>query len=290
MKQLAALLVLVAAPASAEVVSASANGFEVRETVALVVPPDVAFRAFGDLPAWWDPEHTYSGDPGTCAWSWSPAAASASASRRPAAGSSTCTSRSSIPASDVMTGPLGPLLYEATTGVMDVRVTTIAGGSQLTLDYKVAGFANGGADKLASAVDAVLARTVETIPHLRDEQTAHLVALQRDEPERRIFARMVLAECLAPARGFPRVGHEGVALDFRQHLGQLETIGERKEQGEDVGPADDRNRLSSRERGSRLRPNARLRRLRPAIRDRESARHGGGPEADRAGCRRSCVP
>ena len=44
---------------------------------------------------------------------------------------------------------------------MDVRVTTIAGGSQLTLDYKVAGFANGGADKLASAVDAVLAEQLK---------------------------------------------------------------------------------------------------------------------------------
>jgi hypothetical protein len=49
------------------------------------------------------------------------------------------------------------LLYEATTGVMDVQVKTAAGGSQLILDYKVAGFANGGADKLAAAVDSVLA-------------------------------------------------------------------------------------------------------------------------------------
>jgi hypothetical protein len=57
----------------------------------------------------------------------------------------------------VMTGALGPLLYEATTGVMDVQIKLNAGGSQLVLDYKVAGFANGGAAKLAAAVDAVLA-------------------------------------------------------------------------------------------------------------------------------------
>jgi hypothetical protein len=56
----------------------------------------------------------------------------------------------------VMTGALGPLLYEATTGVMDIEVKPIAGGSQLTLDYKVAGFANGGGEKLAAAVDGVL--------------------------------------------------------------------------------------------------------------------------------------
>jgi hypothetical protein len=57
----------------------------------------------------------------------------------------------------VLTGALGPLLYEAVTGVMDVQVKTIAGGAQLTLDYKAAGFAKGGADKLAPAVDSVLA-------------------------------------------------------------------------------------------------------------------------------------
>jgi len=40
---------------------------------------------------------------------------------------------------------------------MDFQVKKIAGGSLVTLDYKVAGFANGGADKLAPAVDEVLA-------------------------------------------------------------------------------------------------------------------------------------
>ena len=57
----------------------------------------------------------------------------------------------------LLTGALGPLLYEATTGVMDIQIKTAAGGSQLVLDYKSAGFATGGADKLAPAVDAVLA-------------------------------------------------------------------------------------------------------------------------------------
>ena len=44
---------------------------------------------------------------------------------------------------------------------MDVQIKTIAGGSQLVLDYKVAGFANGGADKLAPAVDGVLAEQLK---------------------------------------------------------------------------------------------------------------------------------
>jgi uncharacterized protein YndB with AHSA1/START domain len=162
MKYLAALLLLAGTPASAEVVSASAKGFEVRETVPLVVPPEVAFKAFGDLPAWWDPEHTYSGT-------------SANMRLELVAGGCFC---ERIPKTGggvehmhvvfvdpgkqvVLTGALGPLLYEATTGVMDVQVKPSAGGSQLILDYKVAGFANAGADKLAPAVDGVLAEQMK---------------------------------------------------------------------------------------------------------------------------------
>ncbi len=55
-----------------------------------------------------------------------------------------------------MTGSLGPLLYEATAGVMDVRVERIAGGSRVTMDYKAAGFATGNAQTLAPLVDSVL--------------------------------------------------------------------------------------------------------------------------------------
>jgi hypothetical protein len=57
----------------------------------------------------------------------------------------------------VFSGALGPLLYEAASGVMNVEIKTAAGGSQLILDYRAAGFFNGGAEKLAPQVDEVLA-------------------------------------------------------------------------------------------------------------------------------------
>lgn len=162
MKYLGALLVLLAAPASAEVVSASANGFEVRETMPLVVPPEVAFKAFGDLPAWWDPEHTYSGKSSNIRFELMPGGCFCERIPKTGGGVEHMHVAFVDPGKQViLTGALGPLLYEAATGVMDVRITTIAGGSQLTLDYKVAGFANGGADKLAPAVDAVLAEQLK---------------------------------------------------------------------------------------------------------------------------------
>lgn len=159
MKYLLALgLLLGSSLAKAEIVHASANGFEVRETVSLVVPTDRAYEAFRNLPDWWDAEHTYSGESANLSLALTPGGCFCE--RIPKTGGGIEHMRVTFvePGKHVvLTGALGPLLYEATMGVMDVQITRIAGGSQLTLDYKVAGFANGGADKLAGAVDGVLA-------------------------------------------------------------------------------------------------------------------------------------
>ena len=61
----------------------------------------------------------------------------------------------------VLTGALGPLLYEATTGVMDVKIERIAGGSRVTMNYRAAGFANGGGERMAPLVDQVLGQQMK---------------------------------------------------------------------------------------------------------------------------------
>lgn len=158
MKYLAALALLTASPAAAEVVSASSNAFEIRQTVNLVVPPTIAFSSFKDMSEWWDPEHTYSGDAANLKLTMSPGGCLCERIPKTGGGIEHLRVAYVDPGKElVLTGALGPLLYEATTGVMDVKVKTIAGGAQLTLDYKVAGFANGGADKLAPEVDAMWA-------------------------------------------------------------------------------------------------------------------------------------
>ena len=170
MKALIALVVaLVSGPASAAVVSASPNGFEVRQTVNLVVPPDLAWSSFANVDQWWDPEHSYSGKAENLRLSLTPGGCFCE--RFPDGGGIEHMRVTYVEPGKraLLTGSLGPLLYEATTGVMDVQVKTVAGGSQLTLDYKVAGFANGGADKLAPAVDAVLA---DQLKRLRAYATA----------------------------------------------------------------------------------------------------------------------
>jgi uncharacterized protein YndB with AHSA1/START domain len=165
MKHILAIALLTsAAPAAADVVSASSNGFEVRETITLVVPPAVTFNAFRNIGSWWDKAHTYSGDSANLSLNLTPGGCFCERDPKEGGGIEHLRVTYVDPGKRVvLTGSLGPLLFEATTGVMDVQVTKIAGGSQLTLDYKVAGFANGGGDKLAGAVDMVLATQMKRL-------------------------------------------------------------------------------------------------------------------------------
>jgi uncharacterized protein YndB with AHSA1/START domain len=149
-------LLMLPVSAAAEVVSASDHGFELQQSVNLVIPQPKAFAAFGQVGQWWSKAHTYSGD-----------AARMSLQLRP--GGCFCETLDGGGGIEhmrvtyvqpgeqvVLTGSLGPLLYEATMGVMDVKVERIAGGSRVTMKYRVAGFAKGGAEKLAPLVDQVL--------------------------------------------------------------------------------------------------------------------------------------
>ena len=151
------VLSMIAVPASAEVVSAAANGFQVRHSVQMVVPPAQAFDAFGRIGSWWNPEHTYSGKAANLSLALSPGGCFCE--RLDGGGGIEHLRVSYIDPGKriVLTGSLGPLLYEATAGVMDVQFERIAGGTRVTLEYRVAGFAKGGADKLAPVVDSVLA-------------------------------------------------------------------------------------------------------------------------------------
>ncbi len=153
-----AMAAAASAPAGAEVVSASANGFEVRHTLNLVVKPDVAFRSFANLPAWWNPAHTYSGSSANLSLALNPGGCFCE--RFPKGGGGIEHMRVAYvePGKQlILTGALGPLLYEATSGVLDAQFKSTAAGAQVTFSYRAAGFYKGGADTLAPVVDKVLA-------------------------------------------------------------------------------------------------------------------------------------
>lgn len=149
-------LAVFASPAAAGVVSASSNSFVIRHSMQLVVPVERAYAAIGELPHWWNKDHTYSGDSANLRIALQPGGCFCETLEN---GGGVEHMRIVVVQPGervVMSGGLGPLLYEGVSGVMDFKVERIAGGSRVTLDYRAAGFANGDADKLAPAVDKVL--------------------------------------------------------------------------------------------------------------------------------------
>ena len=151
------LAVAMSGPAAAEVISSAQHGFEVRETVNLVVPVAQAYAAFARLPAWWNEAHSYSGKAANMKLALTPGGCLCEAI--PEGGGVEHMRVSVVQPNEriVLTGALGPLLYEAAPGVMDVKFERIAGGTKVTMNYRAAGFANGNGDKLAPVVDSVLA-------------------------------------------------------------------------------------------------------------------------------------
>ena len=150
-------VVVLSTPAAAEVVSSAPHGFEVRNSVNLVIPVAQAYAAFGRLNGWWSDDHTYSGKAANMRLSLQPGGCFCETI--PEGGGVEHMRVSVVQPNEriVMTGSLGPLLYEGVSGAMDVKFERIAGGSRVTMTYRAAGFANGNGDKLAAPVDSVLA-------------------------------------------------------------------------------------------------------------------------------------
>ena len=155
------LTLLAAAPAQTAVVQSGPSGFTVRHSVNLVVPTDKAFAALGELPRWWDKEHTYSGDRANL--SLTLRSGGCFCERLEKGGGVEHLHVNLVQPGErvVMTGALGPLLYEGVSGVMDVKVERIAGGSRVTMEYRAGGFANGNGDTLAPIVDKVLGQQLK---------------------------------------------------------------------------------------------------------------------------------
>ena len=152
-----ATLLLASSPVHGSVVAAGDHGFEIQNSVNLVVPQQQAFAALGDVDQWWNKEHTYSGGTERLTLALRPGGCFCETLE--GGGGIEHMRVSFIQPGEriVMTGSLGPLLYEATAGVMDIKVERIAGGSRVTMNYRAAGFANGGAAAMAPLVDQVLA-------------------------------------------------------------------------------------------------------------------------------------
>jgi uncharacterized protein YndB with AHSA1/START domain len=151
-----AIAALLAAPAASEVVAAQDHGFELRYSHVVPSPPKDAMEAFAKPDQWWDKNHTYSGVADNLSLQLQ--AGGCLCERLPNGGGIEHLRLTYVDPGKrlVLTGALGPLLYEAATGVMDVQFKAVGDGTQVVVNYRIAGFANGGAQKMAPLVDKVI--------------------------------------------------------------------------------------------------------------------------------------
>jgi len=155
---LTAAALLIGSPAAAALVKSGEHGFELSYSQVVPGKPGEVMEAFANVNAWWDSEHTYSGNSENLSLSTTPGGCFCE--KLPPGGGIEHMRVAYVDPGKrlVLTGSLGPLLYEATTAVLDVQFAPAGEGTRVTANYKVAGFANGGAAKLAPLVDQVMDR------------------------------------------------------------------------------------------------------------------------------------
>jgi uncharacterized protein YndB with AHSA1/START domain len=154
-------VVLAPEPADADVLDRSASGFTLKTTVQVAAPADRVYRALVDVGSWWGKDHTYTGDsrnmtiaaqPGGCFCETLPNGGGVEHGRVV----------NIAPGSLLrLTSALGPLQELGVTGSWTWQIAASGQGSTVTMTYMVGGYAPGGLDKLADAVDQVLSQQVQ---------------------------------------------------------------------------------------------------------------------------------
>jgi hypothetical protein len=155
----AALALLAAPPARAEVISASPSAFLVRAEAVTQASPEGAWRALGQIGDWWNSEHSFSGDAHNMRLEMR---AGGCFCERWGRGQSVEHGRvvMAMEHEGVRTlrfiGGLGPLQELGAIGVMTFVVAPDPGGAKITMSFRAAGDAALGLDAFAPAVDSVL--------------------------------------------------------------------------------------------------------------------------------------
>lgn len=159
----AALTAALPALASAEVVDAAANGFQVKREALINAPADKVYAALIQPSAWWNKDHTWSGS-------------AANLSLAAMSGGCLCEKLPSGGSAQHMTvvfarpgqalrlfGGLGPLQMSGATGHLAWTLTETNGQTTLVQTYDVGGYMKGGLDKIAPAVDGVLSEQFDRL-------------------------------------------------------------------------------------------------------------------------------
>lgn len=157
MRHLVLMAAAAASPAAAEVKSAAPAGFAVESRAVVAAAPAEAYAQIVRVDEWWDAAHSYSGNAANLSLQARPGGCFC---ERLADGGGVEHMRvvSARPGVELrLQGGLGPLQAEAVTGSLSWSLKPAGGGTEIVQRYVVGGYVDGGADRIAPAVDQVLA-------------------------------------------------------------------------------------------------------------------------------------
>lgn len=159
-------------PAAAKVAQVAANGFVIRHLAEVSASVEETWAVLLKPSVWWDGTHTWSGDAANL--TLDARAGGCFCEILPATASSKAGSRGSVehmrvvyverPRALRMVGALGPLQADAATATLTIQLkANPKGGTQILLEYVVGGYTRTPFDKLAPAVDSMLAGQVGSL-------------------------------------------------------------------------------------------------------------------------------
>jgi hypothetical protein len=161
LRTLAAVALVMAAPATAEVIAKGESGFASHNEVLVAATPGQVWVEMTRPAGWWNAEHSYSGN-------------AANITIDPVAGGCFCEAvpaTAGAPAGQVehmrvlytapyatlrLSGGLGPLQAEAVTGVLTMTLKPEGAMTRIWWDYVVGGFMRGKMADMAPVVDGVV--------------------------------------------------------------------------------------------------------------------------------------
>lgn len=156
-------LTLASTLSQAETSNVSSSGFTVTHAMVIDSEPDRVFQAFTQLPRWWNPAHTWSGQASNLSLD---AQAGGCFCERWGSASSVMHGRvlMAIPGSALrLHAWLGPLQEMPVSGVLTFGTARRDGATRLRVTYRVAGAPDAALDQLAAAVDGVLGEQVKRL-------------------------------------------------------------------------------------------------------------------------------
>lgn len=161
-------ILLLSGYASADVLSVSANGFEVKETVHVAASSDKSFAALLEPSRWWASEHTFSGNAANL--TLDARAGGCWCESLPGGGSVEHLHVIFVSPGKVirLRGALGPFQALAVEGVMNWTVKPNGNGSDISVSYAIGGYSKDGFDALSKAADQVLGVQIERLRKLID--------------------------------------------------------------------------------------------------------------------------